>query len=426
MMKVCLLTVLATLPLLAAYEHQLSLALQAQTAFDRVNLAATPQLRDATACVQAQASYLPLASIDELPLVHYRKGYCALTGAASSQGSSGFSEAAAEFDKAVEAWKVRVASHPKNGPLQPVPSPLRVLSAVARIEANREPAALEAAAKQIMPAVDDPVCNASLTPAGFCEATIRLGRAWLGWIALQQDDLFPSARNFSNSGAPGWPKWVAGRLAFQVGNYAEAAGEYGQAIGAWRAEAELPAPSLIDRLNPPPDLAASLTEWGGVRILSDDAAGAIQTLDDAVKADPSNARAIYLRGRAKELAGQSEAALTDYNLASRTAFANATDLASGEAHLYRGILMLRRKNPARAEDEFSSALNFAIPDKMRADAEAWRHMAAVESGSCTASRGMLEQSLARVSPYFPKSEARAALAACSAGTSASIGGGALK
>jgi hypothetical protein len=145
-----------------------------------------------------------------------------------------------------------------------------------------------------------------------------------------------------------------------------------------------------------------------------------------VKADPSNARAIYLRGRARELAGQADAALADYNLASRTAFANATDLASGEAHLYRGILLLRRKDPARAEDEFSSALNFAIPAKMRADAEAWRHMAAVKSGSCTASRGLLEESLARVSPYFPKSEARAALAACSAATSASVGPGALK
>jgi Tfp pilus assembly protein PilF len=116
------------------------------------------------------------------------------------------------------------------------------------------------------------------------------------------------------------------------------------------------------------------------------------------------------------LAGQPDLALSDYNLASRTAFANAKDLASGEAHLYRGIFLYRRKDYARAEDEFSSALNFEVPAAIRSDAVAWRHLAAVAGGSCATEREFLARSLADVSPYFPKAEARAIVASCSTTT----------
>jgi len=51
---------------------------------------------------------------------------------------------------------------------------------------------------------------------------------------------------------------------------------------------------------------------------------------------------------------------------------------------------------------------------MKSDAAAWRHLAAVASGSCSASREYLERSLAAVSPDFPKDDARSALAACRA------------
>src|SRR5207302_1880110 len=129
-------------------------------------------------------------------------------------------------------------------------------------------------------------------------------------------------------------------------------------------------------------------------------------LDASIKADPANPSAIYRRARAREIAGQFDQALADYSLASRTAFANAKDMASGEAHLYRGMMLYRRKDFARAEDEFSSALNFEIAAPLRADAQAWRHLAAAAAGSCASSRDLLELALAGVSPYFPKSEAR--------------------
>ena len=123
-------------------------------------------------------------------------------------------------------------------------------------------------------------------------------------------------------------------------------------------------------------------------------------------------RALFLRGRAKELGGQGDAALADYNLASRTALATAKDLASGEAHLYRGIALYRSKDFPHAEDEFSSALNFEIAPPLRADATAWRRLAAVAGGSCASASAFLDGSLAKVSPFFPKNEARALAAGC--------------
>jgi tetratricopeptide (TPR) repeat protein len=171
---------------------------------------------------------------------------------------------------------------------------------------------------------------------------------------------------------------------------------------------------LTWRLSPPENIPELLTELGGAQILAGDPAGATATLGRALETSPK-ARAYFLRARAKELAGQSEAALSDYNLASRAAFADANDLASGEAHLYRGILFYRRKDYARAEGEFASALNFEIPPGLRPDASAWRYLSAVASGFCGASRQYLEQSLPAVSPYFPKAEAEAVAAGCPAG-----------
>jgi tetratricopeptide (TPR) repeat protein len=210
---------------------------------------------------------------------------------------------------------------------------------------------------------------------------------------------------------------AAGRKAFQAGHYADAAARYGESLDIWTRNRGASNASLALRLGPPADIAQLLAELGGAQILSGDPRTAVATLDKAVQASSlaPAARTFFLRARARELSGQPEAALADYNLASRTAYANATELASGEAHLYRGILYYRRKDYARAEDEFSSALNFEIPPALRPDASAWRHLSAVASGSCGASRQYLERSLPAVSPYFPNEEARAVAARCHAG-----------
>ena len=72
----------------------------------------------------------------------------------------------------------------------------------------------------------------------------------------------------------------------------------------------------------------ALADLGGAQLLAGDTKAAIASLDESVKSDPSNAQAFYRRARAHEIAGQLDPALADYNMASRTAFANAKDLAS--------------------------------------------------------------------------------------------------
>ena len=182
---------------------------------------------------------------------------------------------------------------------------------------------------------------------------------------------------------------------------AAAAAQYAQAIDRWKPIWQGEGPTLLQALGPRPQYASALADWGGARMLAGDLPGAILTLDASIQADSASPYALFLRARAKELAGRKDAALADYNLASRTAFAAAQDLASGEAHLYRGIVLFRRQDFARAEEEFASALNFEMTGALRPDARAWRHLAAVAGGSCGAARQSLDLALAAVSPFFP-------------------------
>jgi tetratricopeptide (TPR) repeat protein len=421
MMRLPILTLAAVLALQAADEHQLALALQAQADFERVEAAALPQPHDTAACIQSQASVLPVAAPEERALILFRKGYCALAGAAIGQDATQFAAAATSFEQALEAWPARAAAaaRQKLPPLQ-IPSGLRVFAAVSSMEQNAALAPFDAQEAQLAAAVDHPVCESVVMTPDSCQAAIQLGNLWLGWIALQRGDASAAERWFSGARFSGWPQWVEGQEAFRAGDYRKAASRYGEAVDAWRKAERAQALPLAQRLSPQPDMTAIPVDLGEAQLLSGDARAAIENLDAAVKADSSKARAIYLRARAKEAAGQADAALADYNLASRTAFAAGAGQSSGEAHLYQGILLYQRKDWPRAEDEFAAALNFDIPAAMKSDAAAWRHLAAVASGSCGASRGYLERSLEAVSPDFPKGDARSALAACgAAGTSGS-------
>ena len=399
--------------LFAADEQQFALALRAQTDFDRASLAAIPQLPDTARCIQSEAALLSVARRSELSLAHYRKGFCTLAGATVTDGAAEFRDAAGEFDKAIELWPERALGNPKSSPPEPVSSGLRVLAAVARLKAGADPASADKARKEIAAAVQLPVCASNIMSASYCQRLLQTGRDWLGWMAFQRNDLFEAAHDFSAIPERPWAQWIAGRQAFLDRQYKDAAAHYRRALDTWAASQRDHSGSIADRLEPPPsEIPQALTDLGGAQLLSGDLSGAAATLDAALKADPSLARAAYLRARADELAGNTAQAMAAYNLASRTAFANARDLASGEAHLYRGILMYRRKDYTRAEDEFASALNFDIPAALRPDAVAWRHMAAVAGGFCSASRQYLEESLAQVSPYFPKDEARTVAGSC--------------
>jgi tetratricopeptide (TPR) repeat protein len=414
-MRVPILTLAAVLVLQAADDRQLALALQAQSDFDRVEAEATAQPRDTAACIQSQAAFLPVAAPEERSLILFRKGYCALASAAIAQDPTQFSDAAVSFEQAIETWPARVAAASKQHlPPPQVPSALRVFSAVSRLEQNAPVGVIDTHEAQLAAAVDHPTCAAVVMAPDSCQAAVQLGNLWLGWIALQRGDSIAAARRFAGATLTGWPQWLDGRQAFGAGDYQKAASRYGEAIDIWRkAERDQTLPTM-QRLNPRPDMAATLTAFGEAQLLAGNATEAIETLTAAMKADPSKARPVYLRARAKGAAGHADSALADYNLASRTAFAAAAGRSSGEAHLYQGILLYQRKDWPRAEDEFADALNFDIPAAMKSDATAWRHLAAVASGSCGASREYLERSLAAVSPDFPKDDAQSAMAACAA------------
>ena len=397
----------------AADEQQLALALRAQSDFDRVEHTAGPELGDATRCQQSQAALLPVAQKPEIALIHFRKGYCAVEAALVTRNAGDFREAANELERSVEAWPESAAAAIRyKGVPEPVPSPLRVLVQVVRLRAGQDAAGLEKARKEIAAAVEPAVCSTTLMPAGDCQALLETGRLWLGWFNLGSDDLDRATKEFAATSNAEWRSWTAGKIAFRDRRYSEAAAQYGQAVEGWQRAQRQPVRSLAQALAPQPDMPQALADLGGTQFLAGDPSGAISTLDVAVKAAPNRPRSIYLRARAEEKSGRSEQALTDYSLASRTALAGAQDLASGEAHLYRGILLYRRKDFAHAENEFATALNFDISTTLRPDAVAWRHMAAVAGGSCGMSRESLESSLAAVSPYFPKDEARAIAGGC--------------
>ncbi|HWC96410.1 MAG TPA: tetratricopeptide repeat protein [Candidatus Sulfopaludibacter sp.] len=394
----------------AADDQQLALLLKAQTDFDRVDLSASPQLPQTSACVLSQAALVPIAPPADLPIVYFRKAWCTLAGATITGNPSLYQGAIADFQKAIDSWPGRVAVQPKKTTPEPISPAFPVMDAIAKLLASPGNPAVEAAARQqLVAAVATPTCLAEVMPALACQADVKLGREWLGYIALSAGQLADAARYFAGSPDSGWPAWVAGRQAFQSGNYAEAVRQYRSAIGVWQAAGNT---GIRQRFGQPRDLGLALTDLGGAQLLSGDTVGAIATLDQAVKTDPAHARTFFYRARAKEIAGRGEAALADYSIAARTAFAATADLSSGEAHLYRGITAYRRKDFPRAEDEFSSALNFSIPPEQRADAVAWRHLSAVAAGNCDASRNLLTHDLSSVSPFFPKNEASTLIAGC--------------
>jgi tetratricopeptide (TPR) repeat protein len=403
----------------AADEARLALDLRAQTEFDRVDLAGVARLEDAGQCVQSQSAALAVAPPADAALLHYRKGYCLLASAAITHRAEEYAAAADELENAIETWSARG----RKGYLEPVSPGLRVLATIARLKAGADVAGVERARGELASAVIAPVCSSDVMTPAFCQQVVAKGRQWLGWMALKRGDLPEAGRDFAGT-SDAWTDWVEGRQAFTSRRYEAAATRYKAAIGLWEGQRRESPPNTLTSFGPRPDFAEALTDWGSAQLLGGQPREAIATLDQAAHEDPSRARPLYLRALAKEATGDEAEALTDYSLASRTAFASTQDLASGEAHFYRGILFYRRKDWARAEDEFSSALNFDIPPSLRPDAEAWRHLAAVAGGSCQASRSYLEQSLESVSPYFPKAEARERAASCVARGGVVAGGSA--
>jgi len=388
----------------AADPQQLAMALKAQTSFDKVQLTPSPTLADTGDCVQSLAAALSVSGPEETAVLYYRRGYCALAGAAITGDMRDYLTASTDFERAMEAWPARNRKLAKKQAPEPVPGGLRILAALARLNATTEVPVRAAARQELVAALAGPACTSNLMPAWNCEQVQAIGREWLGWFALSEGNLSAAAQYFEGGRGTGWFEWVEGQRQFQKGNYAAAVAQEERAISIWKSGKR--------RFAPLPDIPVAQADLGGAQLLAGNLRAAIASLDASLKANPANPHALYRRARARELGGDTDAALADYGMAGRVAFAKAAELASGEAHLYRGIVLYRRKNFERAEAEFASALNFEIAAPMRADAQAWRHMAAVASGSCASARELLDQTLPAVSPYFPRQEARQVTASC--------------
>ncbi|MEO8373086.1 MAG: hypothetical protein ABI806_28125 [Candidatus Solibacter sp.] len=412
-MRAYLLGILTASLLMAVDERQLALMLKAQSDFDRVEMAVRPRIPETDACVQSQAAALSVSAPTERALLLYRKGFCTLAGAAATRQGSQFLDAAAEFDKAIAAWPERIRKPSKDAVPEPVSSALRVYAAIGRLQGSTGSEATAAASREISTALNPAVCNSNLMPAATCTQVLAAGSEWLGWIALRDGRVDEAARLLAPVPDSSWRKWAEGRREFEAARYPAASTQYVAAIEQWKRTWNGEGPTFRQALGPRPALPIALADYGAARMLAGDLEGAIVTLNASLQADPKNAHALFLRARAKELSGKQEEALADYNLASRNAFAEARDLASGEAHLYRGVVLMRRREFARAEEEFASALTFEMTGSLRPDAQAWRHFAAVLQGGCGPARDSLTQALATVSPFFPRDEARAAAAACS-------------
>src|SRR5438445_12293181 len=89
-MRVCVLTLVSFYGLAAADPQQLAVALKAQSDFDKVELTPIPQLKDTGVYVQSQAAILSVSPPEELALVHFRKGFCTLAGAAVTHNNREF------------------------------------------------------------------------------------------------------------------------------------------------------------------------------------------------------------------------------------------------------------------------------------------------------------------------------------------------
>ena len=390
----------------AADERTLALETAAQTAFRRVALHSLPGFEEATECAQAQSMAASVAAPEKLAKLLFQKGFCELAAAASSDNRASFDEAAETFDTAIADAQGMSARQKIPGRVSPDWS---AWASIARIESGASMESQETALARAVDAEPDPACQSDAEMTGICRAAQQLGNAWLGRIALARGDMTVAERRFtasnSGGGVPQWNRWIAGLEAFRRVDYPRAAGEEGAAIAAWRGRKPS---TLVEALAPRPEWPAALAEYGGSQFAAGDAKAALETLDQALKSDAANAKAYYLKAASEEKLGRGDA-VSDYDAAARAALA-AGD--SAGAHFYRGIVFFRRKELQRAESEFAAALNGSPDASWAVDARAWRHLTAVAGGACGASRDFLDRTFPAASPFFPKEEARKAVAGC--------------
>src|SRR3954447_21501491 len=169
-MKVLLFTFWVSVTLFATDEVQLAVAMRAQSDFQRVELSPKPGLAEAENCLQSQAAALAVATPEELPILHFRKGWCALASDVATGHTARSATAMAEFDQARETWPARLRR--KNMPPEPLPSGLRAVVAIERLRAGAD------TRQELADVVERPVCTSNLMSPEFCRQILETGRQW--------------------------------------------------------------------------------------------------------------------------------------------------------------------------------------------------------------------------------------------------------
>src|SRR5262249_36252941 len=154
----------------------------------------------------------------------------------------------------------------KNRPPEPLPSGLRVLSAIATLQAGADESTSDRFRAAIASAGQE--CSSPLMGAGFCEAILRVGRHWLGWVDFRRGRIGGAVQNLAGAERSGWTAWAAGRKAFRDGNYREAAARYRDAVQTWETSKGIVSRTLLEQLGPPPDLRAAYGDLGDAQLLA--------------------------------------------------------------------------------------------------------------------------------------------------------------
>jgi tetratricopeptide (TPR) repeat protein len=379
-------------------------AIRANADYQQVDRSPRPTAGDSQACVKSHEALAGLTKPEEVYLVHYRTGYCALFWAVATGEPVLYDRAAQEFTQAV-------ATFPK---AKGTPPPaIRILQIVARIEQGRTAGSFPDTQSQLRSLVVETTCTSSpVMQSSFCLQLIDVARTWVAWLSFEKGDHPDALRTFNmhaaarlSNGAQAWQSIMEAQSALRQSPQPEAAAVLDKGTRRWIDSRDDSIPDLVVLLGPRPDLAGLFLQLANLNAAIGKHSAAIAAYDAALRERPSLSRALFLRGKSKESLGLSQSALADYALAVEVAQTHTdTSWSTGDALFRRGVVYFQTKNYKGAQSEFSNALGKPLSEVSRADLTAWRVMAAVSAGDCS-SAGVLESSARASSDLFPKVEA---------------------
>ncbi len=381
-LAVCL---LALLPL--AYAKDPPHISKSKETYEKVQSASAVSKEGVRACIDAQEADLKKPKKSERGELHFRNGYCSLIGALLSGNHADFERAQKEF--------VAASGTAKGDPALTI----ETLFAIARLSDGR-------IAKDADKDLADSVAETNCAKSGYvgksaCESALSAGRLWLGWEALRADKPGESRKYFERVPASPWNAWLTGIAASEEKKWPEAAAAFEKAANAW-SDAEKSGKSANDLLYPKPDRGGLYARLGSAQFMAGKYAESIPSLTATIQDNPGDPYPLFLRARAQENLGHRAEALSDYTMAANAG--SNPKRSQGEAHFYRGMLLLRRGALSAASEELAYADNLPVSRIPQADIAAWHALAQARTGDCKTPLDRMEAASAAASAVFPRSE----------------------